>query len=207
MGKRWGGTVHIIYHTEKTHAQSKRNQLARQVSRLAQMANKRMSRLEKNNLDMVNAFKIWEKQGKPHYSVKGKSYNQLQSEYWKIKKVLDDSTSTVKGANEYLRKMANNIGFRGMTLNEIKQNITGYWKVFSKVQQYLSTIENEGYNIGSPRIQEMISNYVKTSKRNLNTVEELNNALNSVLVDVAQYAQVPEELTRIVIDNVWFELW
>lgn len=207
MGKRWGGTVHIIYHTEKTHAQSKRNQLARQVSRLAQMANKRMSRLEKNNLDMVNAFKIWESQGKPHYSVKGKSYNELQSEYWKIKKVLDDSTSTVKGANDYLKRMANNIGFRGMTLNEIKQNITGYWKVFSKVQQYLSTIENEGYNIGSPRIQEMISNYVKTSKRNLNTVEELNNALNSVLVEVAQYAQLPEELTKVVIDNVWFELW
>lgn len=207
MGKRWGGTVHIIYHTEKTHAQSKRNQLARQVSRLAQMANKRMSRLEKNNLDMVNAFKIWESQGKPHYSVKGKSYNELQSEYWKIKKVLDDSTSTVKGANDYLKRMASNIGFRGMTLNEIKQNITGYWKVFSKVQQYLSTIENEGYNIGSPRIQEMISNYVKTSKRTLNTVEELNNALNSVLVEVAQYAQLPEELTRVVIDNVWFELW
>lgn len=207
MGKRWGGTVHIIYHNEKTHAQSKRNQLARQVSRLAQMANKRMSRLEKNNLDMVNAFKIWESQGKPHYSVKGKSYNELQSEYWKIKKVLDDSTSTVKGANDYLKRMASNIGFRGMTLNEIKQNITGYWKVFSKVQQYLSTIENEGYNIGSPRIQEMISNYVKTSKRTLNTVEELNNALNSVLVEVAQYAQLPEELTRVVIDNVWFELW
>lgn len=207
MGKRWGGTGHIVFHIEKTNAQSKRNQLARQVSRLAQMANKRMSRLEKNNLDMVNAFKIWEKQGKPHYSVKGKSYNELQSEYWKIKKVLDDSTSTVKGANDYLKRMANNIGFRGMTLNEIKQNITGYWKVFSKVQQYLSTIENEGYNIGSPRIQEMISNYVKTSKRDLNTVEELNNALNSVLVEVAQYAQLPEELVTVVIDNWWFELW
>lgn len=207
MGKRWGVTVGIQYHIEKTSAQSKRNQLARQVSRYAQMANKRMSRLEANHLDMVNAFKIWESQGKPHYSVKGKSYNELQSEFWKIKKVLDDETSTVKGANDYLRKMANNIGFRGMTLNEIKQNVVGYWKVFSKVQQYLSTIESEGYNIGSPRIQEMISNYVTTSKRELNTVEELNTALQNVLSEVAEYAQMPEEVVQLVIDKTWVTVW
>lgn len=201
----WGVTVNIELYTAKTGAKSKRASIARQVSRYAQMANKRMERLESNNLQMVSAFREWERQGEPHYSVKGKDYNELQSEFWKIKKVLDDTTSTVRGANNYLKKMANQMGFKDMSLSQVKDNVTGYWKVFNKVQQYLSTIEGEGYNIGSPRIQEMITNYVKTSKRDLNTVEELNNALSSVIQEVGEYAQMPEEL--ITGYKVWYEVW
>lgn len=202
---RWGVTVHVELQFTETNGKAKRASIARQVSRYAQMANKRMQRLEDNNLEMVSAFKEWERQGQPHYSVKGKSYNELQSEFWKIKKVLDDTTSTVRGANNYLKKMANQMGFKSMSLSEVKENVVGYWKVFSKVQQYLSTIESEGYNIGSPRIQEMITNYVKTSKRNLNTVEELNNALASVINEVGEYAQVPE--TLLTGANIWYEVW
>lgn len=189
-----GVTITLSFDVVKTGASAKRREIARQVQRYADMANKRMARLEKNSLNMVSAYSTWERQGKPHYSTKGKSYNELQSEFWKIKKVLDDNTSTVKGANAYLKKFANNVGFKNMTLNEIKNNIRGYWKVFSKVEQYLSTIESTGYNIGSPRIQEMISNYVKTSKRTLDTVEDLTQAMESVLSEISVYAQLPDEV-------------
>ena len=64
-----GIIINVELQTEKTGAKSKRDSIARQVSRYAQMANKRMQRLEDNNLQMVGAFKEWERQGKPHYSV------------------------------------------------------------------------------------------------------------------------------------------
>lgn len=200
-----GIIINVELYTEKTGAKSKRDSIARQVSRYAQMANKRMQRLEDNNLQMVGAFKEWERQGKPHYSVKGKDYNELQSEFWKIKKVLDDTTSTVRGANYYLRNIASQMGFKNMSLSQIKENVVGYWKVFSRVKQYLSTVENEGYNIGSPRIQEMITNYVTTSKRDLNNVEDLNNALSSIIQEVGEYAQMPEEMLAGA--KVWYEVW
>lgn len=162
--------------------ENKRNILAKEVSRLAQMANKRLQRLENNDLTMTSAYRTWESQGKPHYSVKGKDYQGLQSEYWKIKKVIDNTTSTVRGANAYLRKSAGLLGFNSNdTLANIKSNLSGYWELYSKVEQYMSTIENEGYNIGSPRLQEMVSNYVKTNKGALQDVDSINDSLENIV--------------------------
>lgn len=164
-----------------------RNALAKEVSRLAQMANKRMQRLENNDLQMSSAYKTWESQGKPHYSVRGKDYQGLQSEYWKIRKVIDNVSSTVRGANAQLRKTASALGFNGNdTLSNIKSNLSGYWELYSKVQQYMGTIENEGYNIGSPRLQEMISNYVKTNKGALNDVDSINDSMKNIVDQIQQ---------------------
>lgn len=167
--------------------ENKRNILAKEVSRLAQMANKRLQRLENNDLTMTSAYRTWESQGKPHYSVKGKDYQGLQSEYWKIKKVIDNTTSTVRGANAYLRKSAGLLGFNSNdTLANIKSNLSGYWELYSKVEQYMSTIENEGYNIGSPRLQEMVSNYVKTNKGALQDVDSINDSLENIVNQIQE---------------------
>ena len=54
--------------------------LRAQVSRLASMANKRLERLEKNELTSSPAYQKWEQDGRHRFSVSGKSYSEVQSE-------------------------------------------------------------------------------------------------------------------------------
>ena len=70
--------------------------LKKETSRLASMANKRLDRLESNNLTMMPSYMSWQANGAIRFSVKGKTYNQLQSEYWRVKHFLDERTSTVR---------------------------------------------------------------------------------------------------------------
>lgn len=188
-----GITVEAVFN-EKS-ANNARQVLAKEVSRMAQMINKRMVRLERNNLQMVSAYKEWERQGKPHYGVKGKSYNELQSEYWKLKKIIDDITSTVTGANNYLKDMGKRLGFgdnfKKSQMEDLKANLNGYWRLYHRIEEYVSSLQGEGYNIGSPRIQEMITNYIKENNANLRTIDELNSALEVIVNQVNEYIQNP----------------
>ena len=48
----------------------------KEVSRMASMANKRLKRLEKNELTDLPSYKAWEENGSIRFSVKGKTYQQ-----------------------------------------------------------------------------------------------------------------------------------
>lgn len=85
-------------------ASDKYKELRAEVSRMASMANKRLNRLENNNLTMLPAYQAWEQNGSIRFSVKGKDYNQLQAEFWRLKNFLDDRTSTVREANAFCGK-------------------------------------------------------------------------------------------------------
>lgn len=89
-------------------ASDKYKELRKEVSRMASMANKRIDRLERNNLTMLPAYKAWAENGAVRFSVKGKTYQETQAEYWRLKNFLDDRTSTVKQANQFLKEMAEN---------------------------------------------------------------------------------------------------
>lgn len=196
MAKLSSPVVHVAITISDDTKRKKRNALAKEVSRMAQMANKRINRLEKNNLQMTSAYKTWERQGKPHYSVKGKNYQQLQSEYWKIKKVIDNENSLVKTANANLKKMNIELGFaETKNMDTIKQNLNGFWDVFSKIKQYTDTLEGSDYNIGSPRIKEMISDYVKTNKVDLSNMDDVKSAIEKIKSDVDEYASIPYDIS------------
>lgn len=196
MAKLGSPIVHVAITISDNSKKKKRNELAKEVSRLAQMANKRIDRLEKNNLQMTSAYKTWERQGKPHYSVKGKNYQQLQSEYWKIKKVIDNENSLVKTANANLKKTNIELGFAETNnMETIKANLNGFWDVFSKIKQYTDTLEQSDYNIGSPRIKEMISDYVKTNKADLSNIDDVQSAIEKIKSDVDEYASIPYDIS------------
>lgn len=196
MAKLSSPVVHVAITISDDTKRKKRNELAKEVSRMAQMANKRITRLEKNNLQMTSAYKTWERQGKPHYSVRGKDYQQLQSEYWKIKKVIDNENSLVKTANANLRQMNVELGFaETKNMDTVKQNLNGFWDVFSKIKQYTDTLEGSDYNIGSPRIKEMISDYVKTNKVDLSNIDEVKSVIEKIKLDVDEYASIPYDVS------------
>ena len=81
----------------------------KEASRLASLANKRVQRLEANDLQDSPAYQMYIKTG-GKFGVKGKTHNELQQEVSRLKRFIDMNTSTVKGVTTTLKEMAANTG-------------------------------------------------------------------------------------------------
>ena len=115
----------------------------REASRKASAANKRIKRLEEQGLTNTPAYRAWFGSGAEHFSVRGKSQNQVKSEMARIERFLDNATSTVRGAKANLSKIASEIG----TVNNDSKHILNdelakFFEATSKVEQFLNTSED-----------------------------------------------------------------
>ena len=135
-------------------------ELRKEVSRMASMANKRIDRLERNNLTMLPAYQAWESNGSIRFSVKGKSYEETQAEYWRLKKFLDDRTSTVKQANDFLREMAENTGIQYNGLEDLKTKSAKFFELADLIKQYNQSINQSAQALDYQKIWQDINTYV-----------------------------------------------
>ena len=154
-------------------ASDKYKELRKEVSRMASMANKRIDRLERNNLTMLPAYQAWEKNGSVRFSVKGKSYEETQAEYWRLKKFLDDRTSTVKQANDFLRQMAENTGIQYNGLEDLKTKSAKFFELADLIKQYNQSINQSAQALDYQKIWKDINTYV------LDTDADLADAVSS----------------------------
>lgn len=154
-------------------ASDKYKELRKEVSRMASMANKRIDRLERNNLTMLPAYQAWEKNGSVRFSVKGKSYEETQAEYWRLKKFLDDRTSTVKQANDFLREMAENTGIQYNGLEDLKTKSAKFFELADLIKQYNQSINQSAQALDYQKIWKDINTYV------LDTGADLADAVSS----------------------------
>ena len=141
-------------------ASDKYKELRKEVSRMASMANKRIDRLERNNLTMLPAYQAWEKNGSVRFSVKGKSYEETQAEYWRLKKFLDDRTSTVTQANDFLREMAENTGIQYNGLEDLKTKSAKFFELADLIKQYNQSINQSAQALDYQKIWQDINTYV-----------------------------------------------
>lgn len=153
----------------------------KEVSRLASMANKRLKRLERNGLQMLPAYQKWQENGSIKFSVKGKDYNQLQSEYWRLKNFLDNRTSTVRGANSFLREMAQNTGIQYGGLNDLKQKSKMFFALADKIKQYNMQINRSAQALDYQKIWEQINTYVNSTNTDLALAESSEEQLEKFL--------------------------
>lgn len=93
-----------------------RQELSRLVSRLASAGNKRLKRLETEGLAKLSPAVYQSKKiskGRTRkskikkFSTKGKTLNELRSEYVRAVNFLNTKTSTVKGTKQYLKNVGN----------------------------------------------------------------------------------------------------
>lgn len=154
-------------------ASDKYKELRKEVSRMASMANKRIDRLERNNLTMLPAYQAWEKNGSVRFSVKGKSYEETQAEYWRLKKFLDDRTSTVKQANDFLKQMAENTGIQYNGLEDLKTKSAKFFELADLIKQYNQSINQSAQALDYQKIWKDINTYV------LDTDADLADAVSS----------------------------
>ena len=142
-------------------ASDKYKELRAEVSRMASMANKRLTRLENNNLTMLPAYQAWEQNGSIRFSVKGKDYNQLQAEFWRLKNFLDDRTSTVREANAFLREMAENTGIKYNGLEDLKNKSARFFELAEKIREYNQAIGQAAQALDYQKIWQQINTAVQ----------------------------------------------
>lgn len=169
--------------------------LKAEVSRKASMANKRLVRLENNNLTDTPAYKKWvDYKGGVKFSVKGKDYNQLQQELARLNNFIDSTTSTVRGANKVLKEIAENTGIKYGSVKELQAKSKQFFELTSKIEQYLRQTENSATAIGYRKIWEAINQYVQDEKIALGDANLDIDGLTQKIAEITTYEQVEKGL-------------
>ena len=175
----------------------------KEVSRLASLANKRIQRLEAAKLTDSPAYQKWVENGSVKFGVKGKTYNELQSEMSKINRFVNAQTSTIRGINSNLKEMAANTGIKYGTLKELRSKAANFFELSSKVEQYLRTVNDMASAIGYNKIWEVINEYVEREKIDLseaeNNIDELSKMVSELIVQQQNH-------NATVIDDGWVVL-
>ena len=148
--------------------------LRAQVSRLASMANKRLERLEKNELTSSPAYQKWEQDGRHRFSVSGKSYSEVQSEYWRVKDFLEMRTSSVTGTKAVLQEIAMNIGWGKIDFTNIaltQMQISNFFQIAATVSQYLESVDESAAALDYQEIWHTINAAYQQGKIDFNEAE------------------------------------
>lgn len=184
-------------------ASDKYLELKKETSRLASMANKRLVRLERNNLKMLPAYREWESHGAIKFSVKGKNYQQLQSEYWRLKHFLDDRTSTVRSANTFLKEMAENTGIKYKGLEDLKTKSTQFFELADKIKQYNQSINQSAQALDYQKIWQQINTYVNSTNTDLASSIDSNEQLQKFLNYMDSVQPVEDNKEGYSVGNDW----
>lgn len=187
----------------KAGVKKAQTEFRKEVSRLASLANKRIQRLEYAKLTDSPAYQKWVENGGVKFGVKGKTYNQLQSEMARLNRFINAQTSTIRGINSNLKEMAANTGIKYGTLKELRSKAANFFELSSKVEQYLRTVNDMASAIGYNKIWEVINEYVEREKIDLseaeNNIDELSKMVSELIVQQQNH-------NATVIDDGWVVL-
>lgn len=187
-----------------------RNEYAKEVSRKASMANKRLKRLEEKGLTDTPSYKQWlnYKDGQK-FSVAGKDYNDLQKENARLNQFLNGETSTIRGTNKWLKNIAENTGIKYERVDELQKASSQFFELASKVEQYLRTTQGSATAIGYKRIWKAINEYVEGEEIKLSENQNIDFILND-LINVLDNTQLTDSYTDITFgsdnDDDWIRI-
>lgn len=209
IDKYVGTKKNIITEPYKKEKRERMGKFRKEASRLVSMANKRLVRLEENELTDSPAYEklVGDDGEKPHFSIRGKDYNEVQREVAKMNRFLNAQTSTVRGANRVLKEMAKNTGIKYKNLKELRSKASQFFELASKVEQYLRTVDDMASAIGYQKIWEAVNNYVKDSGSEIEGAQKSIEQMTSEIAEAIKEAKKKEYITSN--DNAvtgWFRL-
>lgn len=139
----------------------------REASRLVSLANKRVKRLEEKGLTDAPAYQQYIKEGGKKFGIRGKNYNEVQAELARLRRFINSGTSTIRGVNKYVKRMAEVTGMEYKDLKDLRAKAPKFFELQSKVEQYLRDVEDIASAIDYKQIWEGINTYVQTAKIDL----------------------------------------
>ena len=124
------------------------------VQTLSDAANKRVRRI--NAAGVISpAVRAVEQHGK--FTPKGKSRNQLLSEFVRTVNFLQSETSTVAGARKFTDKIRKNLGLnQTATAEDINRENTNYWNTYTDLYNKAENLWTHS-RLGSAKVQEIIT--------------------------------------------------
>lgn len=186
-----------------------RNEYAKEVSRKASMANKRLRRLEQKGMTENPAYKAWlDYHDGQYFSVAGKDYNELQKENARLNQFLNAQTSTIRGTNRVLKNIADNTGIAYESVDELQTTSSQFFELSSKVEQYLRVTHGSATAIGYKRIWKAINEYVEGQNIKLSENQNIDLILND-LINVIENQQLTDSYDDITFGeegSEWFRL-
>lgn len=171
-------------------ASDKYLELKKETSRMASMANKRLARLERNELTELPAYKSWVDSGGIKFGVANKDYNQLQAEFWRLKNFLDNKTSLVRQANGFLKEMASNTGIKYNGLADLKSKTNQFFKLADKIKEYYKASELNALALDYQKIWEQINTQIKQGVIDLTGIEGTEQTLQRFIDEIDRVSQV-----------------
>lgn len=167
------------------------------VNGLVNRANSMLDKLEKNNLENTPSYHTFTtKEGRTRFGIKGMTNEQVNAEFQKVKAFLDNTTSTVKGAKQFVKTASKVIGISPSDFNTVYPN---FWRVADELRKSLELTKARYLALDSERVintvrQVLERGYQGTAQiKNVadaleNAVQELEYSLpNAVTKDVADY--------------------
>lgn len=179
----------------KNQLNAKQKQLRQEASRLVSMANKRLKRLEEQNLVESPSYKKWVDDGGQKFGIKGKSMEEVKQEVARLNDFLKKQTSTVTGAKQYFKNVADKVGIKDFNdFPDLQRKLNNFFETTAKVKEYLQNSKEIGVSIGYQKVWEEVSNYVQEMSREVEMTEQDVLKIAEKLVDSAGYGEVDKML-------------
>ena len=175
--------------------------LRAEARRLVSMANKRLRRLEQQNLINSPAYKKWVEDGRQKFSVKGKSMEEVKQEIARMNNFLKKQTSTVKGAKQYFKNVAKEVGIKKADdFTDLQRKLNTFFEITAKIKEYLYNSKEIGVAIGYQKIWEVVSDYVEEVGHELKLTEENVIEMAKKIVESVGYSEMERILNKWIDD-------
>ena len=168
------------WNTENNKFTEKERKYRQEARRKVSMANKRLKRMEEQNLTMSPAYKKWIDEGGQKFGIKGKSMEEVRAEVARLNKFLNQTTSTVRGTKKYLTNIASQVGIENYdSFQSLNSQLKDFFEVSDRVRDYLKNSKEIAVSIGYKKIWEQVNEYAQTVGKEFNS-------LNSDIVEIAK---------------------
>lgn len=168
------------------------------------MANKRIARLEKNNLTELSAYRSWSNKdnwrGGEKFSSAGSNYRDLQKELARVDKFLNNKSSLVREANKQLKSIADNTGIKYEKVSELPNLTSKFFELASKAEQYLRNVQGT-VAVQYQEIWQEINAYLEKESIDLNdSGADVEQILNEIMNNMNSESREDDNLD----DMDWF---
>ena len=165
FNQKWNNDNNVFTQQERKYRQ--------EASRKVSMANKRLKRMEEQNLTMSPAYKKWMEEGGQKFGVKGKSTQEVRAEVARLNKFLKQTTSTVRGTKKYLTNVAGQVGIVNYnSFQSLNSQLKDFFEVSDKVREYLKNSKEVSVSIGYKKIWEEVNEYAETVGKEFNSLNQ-----------------------------------
>lgn len=189
------------------------SEFRRRVSRLATNANKRLARIEKNEVENTPAYKavVDQKGERPRFGVKGKTNMEVAREFWQLQRFLSAKTSTIKGIRRVAEDTAKTLGTpfkKGTPIKTLVVQSANYFALADTIQEYLNKIHRSAMALDYNRIFNAVNTVIARDKTELANLRNDGKAIADTMQATLKELQVDiEQDVKESLKNTFGEMW